>query len=102
MSVAEWLRVSDFISLAPHRCGFDPSGAYESLCEEAIQLAFETSVIRLARKLPGRAPGVFLHQWKLESRHMTLAVGATINSISISIHNCDPQGRVNSDYRIII
>ena len=74
-------RVVDLESLAPHRCGFESHQELSILsCEEAIQLAFGTSVVLL------RCPFVpkIMHAWngtwglpppvKLESRHITLTV----------------------------
>jgi hypothetical protein len=62
------VKVVDFKPLAPHRCGFESRQGFWILsCEEAIQLAYGTSVVLL--KCPfvpeimhGRAPEVFLHQ----------------------------------------
>jgi hypothetical protein len=64
------VKVIDFKPLAPHRCGFESlKGLWILSCEEAIQLAYRTSVVLLrCRFVPeimqGRAPEVFLHQKK--------------------------------------
>jgi hypothetical protein len=62
------VKVVDFKSLAPHRCGFNSQkGLWILSCEEAIQLAYGTSVVRLRcpfvpEIMHGRAPEFFLHQ----------------------------------------
>jgi hypothetical protein len=62
------VKVVDFKPLAPHRCGFESrQGLWILACEEAIQLAYRTSVVLLRCLLVleimhGRAPEVFLHQ----------------------------------------
>jgi hypothetical protein len=54
------VKVVDFKSLAPHRCGFESGqGLWILSCEEAIQLAYGTFVPEI---MHGRAPEVFLHQ----------------------------------------
>jgi hypothetical protein len=60
------VKVVDFKPLAPHRCGFE-SRLWILSCEEAIQLAYGTSVVILRcpfvpEIMHGRAPEVFLHQ----------------------------------------
>jgi hypothetical protein len=62
------VKVVDFEPLAPHRCGFESRhGLWILSCEEAIQLAYGTSVVLLRcpfepEIMHGRAPEVFLHQ----------------------------------------
>jgi hypothetical protein len=62
------VKVVDFESLAPHRCGFESrQGLLILSCDETIQLAYGTSVVLLRcpfvpEKMHGRAPEVFLHQ----------------------------------------
>jgi hypothetical protein len=53
--VAEWLRPLNSNHLAPYRCGFEShKGPWIFSCEEAIQLAYETSVVLLRRPfVPG-------------------------------------------------
>jgi hypothetical protein len=61
-------KVVDFKPLALHRCGFKSrQGLLILSCEEAIQLAYGTSVVLLRcpfvpEIMHGRAPEVFLHQ----------------------------------------
>jgi hypothetical protein len=56
------------IPLAPHSCGFESrQGLWILLSEEAIHLAYGTSVVLLRYPfvpeiMYGRAPEVFLHQ----------------------------------------
>jgi hypothetical protein len=63
------IEVVDFKPLVPHRCGFESrQGLWILLCEEAIQLAYGTSVVLLRcpfvpEIMHGRAPEVFLHQY---------------------------------------
>ena len=46
--MAEWLRVVDLQSLAPHHCGFEShQGLWILSYAEAIQLAYGTSVVLL-------------------------------------------------------
>jgi hypothetical protein len=58
----------DFKPLAPHRCGFESQqGLWILSCEEAIQLAYGTSVVLLRcpfvpEIMHGRASEVFLNQ----------------------------------------
>jgi hypothetical protein len=60
--------VVDFKPLALHGCGFESrQGLLILSCEEAIQLAYVTSVVLLRYPfvpeiMRGRAPEVFLHQ----------------------------------------
>jgi hypothetical protein len=62
------VKVVDFKPLALHRCGFESrQGLWILSCEEAIQLAYGTSVVLLRfpfvpEIIHGRAPEVFLHQ----------------------------------------
>jgi hypothetical protein len=62
------VKVVDFKPLAPHLCGFESQqGLWIPLCEEAIQLAYGTSVVLLRYQfvpeiMYERAPEVFLHQ----------------------------------------
>jgi hypothetical protein len=62
------VKVVDFKLLAPHRCRFkSQQGLWIISCEEAIQLAYGTSVVLfrcpfLPEIMHGRAPEVFLHQ----------------------------------------
>jgi hypothetical protein len=62
------VKVVDFKPLAPHLCGFESrQGLWILSCEEAIQLAYGTSVVLLRYPfvpeiMHGRAPEVFLHQ----------------------------------------
>jgi hypothetical protein len=62
------VKVADLKPLAPHRCGFESrQGLWILSCEEAIQLAYGTSVFLLRSPfvpeiMHGRAPEVFLHQ----------------------------------------
>jgi hypothetical protein len=62
------VKVVDFKSLAPHRCGFESrQGLWILSCEEAFQLAFGTSVVLLRylfvpEIMHERAPEVFLNQ----------------------------------------
>jgi hypothetical protein len=62
------VNVVDFKPLAPHCCGFESrQGLCILSCEEAIQLAYGTSVVLLRcpfvpEIMHGRAPEVFLHQ----------------------------------------
>jgi hypothetical protein len=62
------VKVVDFKPLAPHRCGFESRQVLWILaCEEAIQLAYGTSVVLLRYPfvpeiMHGRAPEVYLHQ----------------------------------------
>jgi hypothetical protein len=62
------VKVVDFKPLAPHRCGFESRKELWILsCEEAIQLAYGTSVVLLRcpfviEIMHGRAPEVFLHK----------------------------------------
>jgi hypothetical protein len=65
------VKVVDLRSLVPHRCRFDPHLGRNLLCEEAIQLAYGRSLVLpgcplMPEIMPGGAPGVFLHQYKLE------------------------------------
>jgi hypothetical protein len=61
------VKVLDFKQLAPHRCGFvSRQGLWILSCEEAIQLAYGTSVVLLRcpfvpEIMHGKAPEVFLH-----------------------------------------
>jgi hypothetical protein len=60
--------VVDFKPLASHHCGFESrQGLWIPSCEEAIQLAYGTSVVLLRclfvpEIMHGRAPEVFLQQ----------------------------------------
>jgi hypothetical protein len=62
------VKVFDFKPLAPHRCGFESQqGLWNLSYEEAIQLAYGTSVVLLRclfmpEIMHGRAPEVFHHQ----------------------------------------
>jgi hypothetical protein len=62
------VKVVDFKPLAPHHCGFESrQGLWILSCEEAIQLAYGTSVVLLRcpfvpEIIHGRALEVFLHQ----------------------------------------
>jgi hypothetical protein len=64
------VKVVDFKPLAPPRCGFESrQGLWitDPSCEEAIQLAYGTSVVLLrcpfvSEIMDGRRPEVFLHQ----------------------------------------
>jgi hypothetical protein len=62
------VKVVDFKPLAPHRCGFESrKGLWILSFEEAIQLAYGTSVVLLRCPIVpiimhGRASEVFLHQ----------------------------------------
>jgi hypothetical protein len=62
------VKVVDFKPLAPHRCGFESrQGLWILSCEEAIQLAYGTSVVLLRcpfvpEIMHERASEVFLHQ----------------------------------------
>jgi hypothetical protein len=62
------VKTVDFKPLAPHRCGFESQlGLWILSCEEAIQLAYGTSVVLLRcptvpEIMQGRVPEVFLHQ----------------------------------------
>jgi hypothetical protein len=62
------LHTNLLIPLAPHRCGFESrQGLWILSCEEAIQLAYGTSVVLLRcpfvpEIMHGKAPEVFLHQ----------------------------------------
>jgi hypothetical protein len=62
------VKVVDFNPLSPHRCGFESlQGLWIISYEEAIQLAYGTSVVLLRcpflpEIMHGRAPEVFLHQ----------------------------------------
>jgi hypothetical protein len=62
------VKVVDFKPLAPHRCGFESrQGLWILSYEEAIQLAYVTSVVLLRcpfvpEMIHGRAPEVFLYQ----------------------------------------
>jgi hypothetical protein len=74
LKLLEWgvrgrvVKVVDFKPLAPHRCGFESrQGIWILSCEEAIKLAYGTSVVLLRcpfvpEIMHGRAPEVFLHQ----------------------------------------
>jgi hypothetical protein len=61
-------KVVDFKPLVPHHCGFESrQGLWILTCDEAIQLAYGTSVILLRcpfvpEIMHGRATEVFLHQ----------------------------------------
>jgi hypothetical protein len=60
------VKVVDFKPLAPHRCGFEyRRGLWILSCEEAIQLAYGTSVVLhrcpfVSEIMHGRAPEVFI------------------------------------------
>jgi hypothetical protein len=62
------VKVVDFKPLAPHRCGFESrQGLWILSFEEAIQLAYGTSVVLLRYPfvpeiMHGRAQEVFLYQ----------------------------------------
>jgi hypothetical protein len=62
------VKVVDFKPLAPYCCGFESrQGLLILSCEEAIQLAYGTSVGLLwcplvSKKIHGRTPEVLLHQ----------------------------------------
>jgi hypothetical protein len=62
------VKVVDFKPLAPNRCGFESrQGLWILSCEEAIQLAYGTSVVLLRcpfvpEIMHGGAFEVFLHQ----------------------------------------
>jgi hypothetical protein len=62
------VKVVDFKPLAPHLCGFESvQGLWIISREEAIQLAYGTSVVLLRYPfvpeiMHGRAPEVFFHQ----------------------------------------
>jgi hypothetical protein len=62
------VKVVDFKPLAPNRCGFESrQGVWILSCEEAIQLAYGTSVVLLRcpfvpEIMHGRASEVFLYQ----------------------------------------
>jgi hypothetical protein len=62
------VKVVDFKPLALHHCGFESRQGLGILsCEEAIQLAYGTSLVLLrcplmSEIMHGRAPEVFLHQ----------------------------------------
>jgi hypothetical protein len=62
------VKVVDFKPLALHRFGFESlQGLWILSCEEAIQLAYGTSVVLLRctfvpEVMHGRVPEVFLHQ----------------------------------------
>jgi hypothetical protein len=62
------VKVVDFKQLVPHRCGIESRhGLWILSCEEAIQLAYGTSVVLLRcpfvpEIMHGRAPEVFLLQ----------------------------------------
>jgi hypothetical protein len=62
------VKVVDFKALALYRCGFESrQGLWIISCEEAIQLAYVTSVVLLRclfvpEIMHGRAPEVFLHK----------------------------------------
>jgi hypothetical protein len=62
------VKVVDFKPLAPHLCWFESRQELWILsCEEAIQLAYGTSLVLLRYPfvpeiMHGRAPEVFLHQ----------------------------------------
>jgi hypothetical protein len=62
------VKVVDFKSLAPQRCGYESrQGLWILSYEEAIQLAYGTSVVLLRcpfvpEIMHVRAPEVFLHQ----------------------------------------
>jgi hypothetical protein len=62
------VKVVDFKSLALHRCGFESGqGLWILSCEEAIQLAYGTSMVLLRcpfvpEIMHGTAPEVFLQQ----------------------------------------
>jgi hypothetical protein len=62
------VKVVDFKPLAPHRCEFESRHRLWIIsCEEAIQLAYETSVVLLRCPFMPEimyvgAPEVFLHQ----------------------------------------
>jgi hypothetical protein len=62
------VKVVDFKPLSPHHCGLESlQGLWILSCEEAIQLAYGTSVVLLRYTfvpeiMHGRAPEVFLHQ----------------------------------------
>jgi hypothetical protein len=65
------VKVADLRSQVPHRCRFDPHSGRNLSCEEAIQLAYRRSVVLprcplVPEIIPEGAPGVFLHQLKLE------------------------------------
>jgi hypothetical protein len=61
------VKVVDYKSLAPHRCGLESrQGLWILSCKEAIQLAYGTSVVLLRcpfmpEIMHGRASEVFLH-----------------------------------------
>jgi hypothetical protein len=61
-------KVVDFKPLAPHGCWFESrQGLWILSCEEAIQLAYGTSVVLprcpfIPEIMHGRVPEVFLHQ----------------------------------------
>jgi hypothetical protein len=67
-SVAEWLRLLTSNHLPLTAVGSNPDrGLWILSCEEAIQLAYRTSVVLLRcpfvpEIIHGRAPEVFLHQ----------------------------------------
>jgi hypothetical protein len=63
------VKVVYFNQLAPHRCGFETGqGLWILSCEEAIQLAYGTSMVLLGclfnvpEIMHGRAPEVLFHQ----------------------------------------
>jgi hypothetical protein len=62
------VKVVDFKPLVPHLCGFESrQGLWILSCEEAIQLAYGTSMVLVVYPfvpeiMHGRAPEVFLHQ----------------------------------------
>jgi hypothetical protein len=62
------VKVVYFKPLAPHRCGFESLHELSILsCEEAIKLAYGTSVVLLRypfmpELMLGRAPEIFLRQ----------------------------------------
>jgi hypothetical protein len=65
------VKVVDLKPFAPHLCGFESrQGLWILSCEEAIQLAYGTSMVLLRYPFVpdimhgslGRAPKVFLHQ----------------------------------------
>jgi hypothetical protein len=66
------VKVIDFKPLASHCCGFESrQGLWILSCEEAIQLAYGTSVPEI---IHGRATWDLPQPVKLERRHMTYSV----------------------------
>jgi hypothetical protein len=62
------VKVVDFKPVAPHHCGFESrQGHWILSCEEAIELAYGTSVVLfrcpfVPEIIHGGAPEIFLHQ----------------------------------------